>query len=105
MIEWQHFQKEVKVRWVRSVPEYKNYTLLVIIKSNLSKKKSVLQITNNIANGANIDPHLPIIEQMFINVFRNGVGQISAENVYKMANALDVAHIPIKNITRITNVY
>lgn len=31
------------------------------------------------ANGATIDPKRPIIEQMFINVLRIPVGQISAE--------------------------
>lgn len=38
-----------------------------------------MNLTKSVVNGANIEPNRPIIEHKFIKVFRNGVGQISAE--------------------------
>lgn len=60
--------------------------------------------TKSVVNGANIDPRRPIIEQMFISVFLIAVGQISAEKMYKIANAELVAHIAVKNMMRMSTV-
>lgn len=57
--------------------------------------------TSKIESGAIIEPIRPTIAQIFVNVFRSGVGQSSAVKIYSTVNAEASAIMPTNRIARI----